>query len=218
MKNWVTLLCLITLVVPVSAVWAQTESSGDNCLECHREMSPGLYLQWNGTKHAENGISCIDCHEADPADVDAFEHHGSNVATLVTPKDCGACHTDEAEQVGNSYHATAGQILESADAYLAHVAAGEPIAIVGCVSCHGARVRIDESSPNKLSAKTWPNSGIRTGRSVPATPATLVTISRPRKPVSPKPAVNATSDRIIRRWRCMRNRNTEMSTIRTSTR
>jgi hypothetical protein len=160
MKNWVTLLCLITLVVPVSAVWAQTESSGDNCLECHREMSPGLYLQWNGTKHAENGISCIDCHEADPADVDAFEHHGSNVATLVTPKDCGACHTDEAEQVGNSYHATAGQILESADAYLAHVAAGEPIAIVGCVSCHGARVRIDESSPNKLSAKTWPNSGI----------------------------------------------------------
>ena len=37
---------------------------------------------------------------------------------------------------------------------------GEPIAIVGCESCHGSKVKIDPSSPNQLSSKTWPNSGI----------------------------------------------------------
>jgi len=39
--------------------------------------------------------------------------------------------------------ATAGLILDSNDAYLAHVAAGEPVAITGCESCHGAKVQID---------------------------------------------------------------------------
>jgi hypothetical protein len=62
--------------------------------------------------------------------------------------------------VDRSYHATAGQILESKDAYLAHAAGGHPAAIAGCESCHGAKVRIDPRSPNKLARQSWPNSGI----------------------------------------------------------
>ena len=54
----------------------------------------------------------------------------------------------------------AGEILESNDAYLAHAAGGHPITIVGCQSCHGANVRIDPDSPNKLGVDSWPNSGI----------------------------------------------------------
>jgi hypothetical protein len=82
------------------------------------------------------------------------------IATLVTPKDCGACHEKETREVSESYHASAGEILESADAYLAHVAAGEPAAILGCESCHGAKVKIDPKMENRLSPKSWPNSGI----------------------------------------------------------
>jgi hypothetical protein len=78
----------------------------------------------------------------------------------VTPKDCGRCHPAEAREVEDSYHAHAGEILESQDAYLAHVTGGEPIVLVGCESCHGAKVRLDPSSSNKLSKKSWPNSGI----------------------------------------------------------
>jgi hydroxylamine dehydrogenase len=87
-------------------------------------------------------------------------HYDARIATLVTPKDCGACHPTEAKQVSESYHAQAGKILESQDAYLAHVSAGEPVAILGCESCHGAKMEIDPKSPNKLSKKSWPNSGI----------------------------------------------------------
>jgi hypothetical protein len=110
--------------------------------------------------HADVEVTCIDCHGAEGSDVDAFAHHDATIATLVTPADCRECHEEEADEVENSYHATAGLILESADAYLAHVAAGEPVAIAGCESCHGSKVKIDPNSPNMLSRKSWPNSGI----------------------------------------------------------
>jgi hypothetical protein len=130
------------------------------CMTCHKEKSPGLYNQWFNSKHALHKVTCIDCHGAEKNESDAFMHEGAYIATLVTPKDCGKCHQKETQEVNNSYHATAGLILESNDAYLAHVAAGEPVAILGCESCHGARIQIDESRENKLSKKSWPNSGI----------------------------------------------------------
>lgn len=130
------------------------------CMTCHKEVSPGLYQQWFMSPHAMHKVTCIDCHGAQKGDKDAFMHEGGLIATLVTPRDCGNCHPKETNEVENSYHATAGQILESADAYLAHVAGGEPVAIMGCESCHGAKVQIDQASANKLSPKSWPNSGI----------------------------------------------------------
>ena len=129
-------------------------------MTCHKEKSPGLYRQWYESEHALHNVTCLSCHGAEKGDPDAYEHYDATIATLVTPKDCGRCHRREAEEVASSYHATAGQILDSADAYLAHVTAGEPVAILGCESCHGAKVAIDPDRPNKLSRKSWPNSGI----------------------------------------------------------
>ncbi|PLX40659.1 MAG: hydroxylamine oxidoreductase [Deltaproteobacteria bacterium] len=137
-----------------------TVSFADKCTSCHEKKNPGLFLQWKNSAHGENGIGCIDCHEADPADVDAFKHNGSTIATLVTPKDCAKCHEQEEKETSASYHAHAGEILASADAYLAHAAGGEPVAITGCEVCHGGKIKIDPDSPNKLSPKSWPNSGI----------------------------------------------------------
>ncbi|MCG6963488.1 MAG: ammonia-forming cytochrome c nitrite reductase subunit c552 [Acidobacteria bacterium] len=155
---WIT--ATAAIVVAAVAPAAQQAAAPDPCITCHRRQSPGIYEQWKGSKHAAAGIGCLDCHQADPADADAFLHHGATIATLVTPKDCGGCHEQEAEQVRHSYHATAGKILDSQDAYLAHVAGGAPVAIQGCESCHGTKVVVDPSSPDKLSKKSWPNSGI----------------------------------------------------------
>ena len=130
------------------------------CMTCHKEKSPGLYSQWHSSAHAQHNVTCYDCHAAEPSEADAYEHEGAIIATLVTPKDCSGCHETEALEVGASYHATAGEILESLDAYLAHAAGGHPAAIAGCASCHGSKIEIDPASPNKLSARTWPNSGI----------------------------------------------------------
>ena len=107
-----------------------------------------------------HNVTCIDCHGAKRNEPDAYSHYDATIATLVTPKDCGACHEKESKEVDASYHAEAGQILESADAYLAHVTAGHPVVITGCESCHGGKITIDADSPNKLSKESWPNSGI----------------------------------------------------------
>ncbi|MBW2731999.1 MAG: hypothetical protein JRH20_06365 [Deltaproteobacteria bacterium] len=130
------------------------------CMTCHKEKHPGIYRQWYVSEHAKHNVTCLDCHQAQAGDKDGFKHYGAQIATLVTPKDCGRCHKKEFEQVNSSYHAKAGKILESKDAYLAHAAGGQPVAIAGCESCHGTKVVIDPKSPNKLARKSWPNSGI----------------------------------------------------------
>jgi len=145
------------LAAPAQADDAQ---AAGKCMTCHKEKSPGLYRQWYASEHAVHNVTCYDCHRAERSDPDAFEHEGALIATLVTPLDCGRCHQKEAEEVGNSYHAHAGEILESKDAYLAHAAGGEPAAVAGCANCHGAKMTIDPDSPNKLDRVQWPNSGI----------------------------------------------------------
>lgn len=130
------------------------------CAGCHKEKTPGLYRQWLGSAHGGGGVGCIDCHGAQGGEADAFLHHDALISAAVTPRDCGQCHEQEMNEVEISHHAQAGAILESADAYLANTAAGYPAAVQGCESCHGAKMKIDISSPNKLSLKTWPNSGI----------------------------------------------------------
>ena len=154
------LLCILLFLTLAAVAFADNQDPAGQCMTCHKKESTGLYNQWFQSAHALHNVTCIDCHGADRKDADAFEHYGAFIATLVTPKDCGACHPQETEQVAGSHHAKAGQILDSNDAYLAHVAGGHPVAIQGCESCHGAKVEIDKNSANKLSMETWPNSGI----------------------------------------------------------
>lgn len=156
MKRWAVAAFLL-----LACFWVLPAVAADvDCESCHQEKNPGLYQQWKNSAHGVNDIGCIDCHQADPADADAFEHHGATIATLVTPKDCGACHERQSQETTDSYHAHAGEIIESSDAYLAHAAGGYPIVITGCESCHGAKIKIDAKAPNRLSPETWPNSGI----------------------------------------------------------
>ncbi len=160
MRLFSTIVFLFSMVV-ISWAGNQVDPKvAGKCMTCHKEKSPGLYKQWYGSSHAQHDVTCISCHGAQKGDADAFMHEGALIATLVTPKDCGQCHEKEAKEVQASYHATAGKILDSKDAYLAHVAGGEPVAITGCENCHGGVIKIDPKSPNKLSKKSWPNSGI----------------------------------------------------------
>ncbi len=155
----ITALAVMIISVCYATGHAKSQNE-DKCIDCHKTENIGLYEQWKNSKHGEAGIGCLECHGANTGDVDGFAHEGELIATLVTPKDCAKCHEEEAEQTMNSYHAHAGEILESGDAFLAHVAGGHPVAIVGCESCHGNKIKIDPTSPNKLAKESWPNSGI----------------------------------------------------------
>ena len=159
MKRILIATCAMAILLSGAAMAADDTAAG-KCMTCHKEKSPGLYNQWYKSEHAKHNVTCLNCHQAAESDADGFMHEGALIATLVTPKDCGACHEKESEQVQASYHAHAGEILDSNDAYLAHAAGGAPVAMAGCESCHGSKVIIDPDSPNKLSKLSWPNSGI----------------------------------------------------------
>ena len=160
-KSFTSFILLLFIIVGFSpGTSAQEPADAGKCMTCHKEKTHGLYQQWLESAHGEHNVTCISCHGAKKSDADAFMHEGALIATLVTPKDCGHCHEKEAEEVANSYHATAGEILESQDAYLAQVIGGHPVTITGCESCHGAKIEVDPDSPNMLSKDDWPNSGI----------------------------------------------------------
>ncbi|MEK7992057.1 MAG: multiheme c-type cytochrome [Thiotrichaceae bacterium] len=132
--------------------------AGKECVECHMSESPGMYLEWNTSKHGQNGVDCLDCHKAEPDDIDGYEHHDQRISVIVTPKDCSTCHPREFKEVQRSHHASAGEILHSLDNLLGEVIGGPAAVNAGCRQCHGTTVEIDEKG--KPTKETWPNTGI----------------------------------------------------------
>jgi hypothetical protein len=145
------------------------------CVDCHRTDAPALVMEWERSRHAGLGVGCVDCHTAEKGEIDAWEHEGSWVSALVTPKDCARCHVREAQEFATSHHARAGEILASLDNVLADKIEGTPdnpaAAANGCWQCHGsiirfrrdARgdvVRVGKENRPALDPDTWPNSGM----------------------------------------------------------
>lgn len=138
--------------------------SSARCVSCHQEKTPSIVEHWRYSTHSQKGVGCLDCHRADRADADAFEHEGAVIATVVTPRDCSACHPREFEEFTHSHHSAAGNILASLDNYLAETVEGHrgmfsphaptvgrgdiqtvngmASAASGCQQCHGAKVAL----------------------------------------------------------------------------
>jgi hypothetical protein len=140
------------------------------CLQCHEQKTPVVAAQWKDSKHAQLGVSCYECHRADEGEPDAFQHEGKLIATVVSPRDCGACHQDIASEFEHSHHSKAAQFIGSLDNVLGEVIEGPIIAANGCWQCHGSTlaflkeadgsVRRDKTGKPLLDPATWPNTGI----------------------------------------------------------
>ncbi len=150
---------------------AELSAQTKECLQCHQRIDKGVYQQWGASKHFGANVGCYECHAADQGDADAWMHEGFRISVLVTPKDCGKCHTQEAEEFTASHHAKAGRILGSLDNVLAEVVEGNrgmvtpafpegvaASAVNGCWQCHGSEVKVIGNG--KLDPATYPNSGI----------------------------------------------------------
>jgi len=192
-RTIIGVLSIVFIVVLLMALWKEVERSLPNfkeaavidedtrhCISCHGEQGAGktIVMQWENSKHAEVGVGCLECHKADKADLDGYEHEGQFIATIVTPKDCAQCHEEETNQFVNSHHADAGMIMGSLDNVLAEVIEGHaafmdnsnPAAANGCWQCHGSKITIqkDANGNNKYNdsgvllfePKTWPNTGM----------------------------------------------------------
>jgi nitrate/TMAO reductase-like tetraheme cytochrome c subunit len=61
-------------------------TEGEACVDCHTALSPAFVQEWKISRHAQEGVDCYTCHQADKSDPDGFEHNGSVISLLVTPE------------------------------------------------------------------------------------------------------------------------------------
>ncbi|MBW2184599.1 MAG: hypothetical protein JRF49_12150, partial [Deltaproteobacteria bacterium] len=71
------------------------------CITCHQDETPGIFEDWRQSRHASGKVSCLDCHKAEPTDLDAFQRSGIAkedvyIRIIVSPKVCSKCHEKEA--------------------------------------------------------------------------------------------------------------------------
>lgn len=132
--------------------------AGQDCVSCHAKASAGLTRQWEQSAHADAGVNCMDCHQADASESDAMEHEGQVIATVVSPKDCGRCHEPELKEQQGSVHAEAYAIIKDRVPALAHNLTGPAMQAAGCDQCHGSLIKV--KGDGTLDPDTWPNSGI----------------------------------------------------------
>jgi len=132
--------------------------AGQDCVNCHTKSSAGLTQQWQDSAHAAVGVNCMDCHQADVSETDAMEHEGQIIATVVSPKDCGRCHSAELKQQQGSVHAEAYSMIKERIPALAHNVTGRAMQAAGCDQCHGSVVKV--KGDGTLDPDTWPNTGI----------------------------------------------------------
>ncbi len=178
MKKRTLLLAITVLVVSAANLFAVKmdyltglSDKTKECIECHKSDNPGLYQEWGKSKHYGANVGCYECHQADKSDADAFEHEGSLISVIVSPKDCSKCHVKEVDEFENSHHSKAGRIMGSLDNLLAEVVEGNlgmvtesfphgvsAAAVNGCWQCHGSVVKVNKDG--KLDPATWPNTGI----------------------------------------------------------
>jgi hypothetical protein len=160
-----------------SGLKAQHVNIPDNsaaCIECHRNSSPGIIDHWTGSTHAAKGIGCVECHQAEDGDADAFTHYDVTIATVVTPLDCSRCHPKEFEQFERSHHAKGGNILASLDNRLAETIEGNRVPFnphsptpgrlvsqvdgmasvnSGCKQCHGSEMALEATDGSLITVK-----------------------------------------------------------------
>lgn len=141
------------------------------CVQCHQQSSPGIIDHWKGSTHALKGVGCVECHQAEKGDADAFDHYGALIAVVVTPRDCGRCHKTETQEFMASHHAKAGNILASLDNFLAETVEGSRVPFnphsptpgrdvtmvngmasvnTGCKQCHGSKIALEATDGTEI--------------------------------------------------------------------
>lgn len=105
-------LAFVSRVIGNSQVQISTESesvnvlenSRDDCVVCHRRVTPGIIEQYGHSSMASAEVTCDSCHEVSANYPGAIEHEGTYVLNTPTPAMCEKCHAVEVAQFNQSRH------------------------------------------------------------------------------------------------------------------
>ena len=110
----------------------------ENCLICHKKVTPGIVTDWKLSKHSKNDVGCATCHgdgHTTAKDVAS--------ARIPTPETCSQCHEERVNQYKKGKHALAWAALKAMPTV--HF---QPMAMIegmkGCGGCHKIGLKTDE--------------------------------------------------------------------------
>ena len=108
------------------------------CIECHKEVTPNIVTDWQVSKHSQNEVNCSTCHgeeHKDPYDVAKVQ--------IPTPDTCANCHEERVEQFKKGKHAFAWAAMKAMP-----TAHWQPMALMegmkGCGGCHKIGLKTEE--------------------------------------------------------------------------
>ena len=167
---------LLTLTAAITEAGAPISEDTETCLECHANLHPGIVEAWRQSRHAATtpaealkakglslkvssknvperlknaALGCAECHTLRPeAHQDTFEHNGYDIHVVVSPKDCGTCHSQEAEQFGRNLmsHAHGNLVNNGVYQLLVRSINDTPVYEKGKMSLNGADQATEEES------------------------------------------------------------------------
>jgi len=74
------------------------------CAECHSAQQYSVVHEFEMSRHAQRGVSCLDCHQ--PATSQhGQEHHGFTIVTKLSAGNCRSCHEGIYQEFLRSRHA-----------------------------------------------------------------------------------------------------------------
>ncbi|HMK43227.1 MAG TPA: multiheme c-type cytochrome [Dissulfurispiraceae bacterium] len=101
-----------------------------DCIECHKQITPNVVKDWQLSKHSKNGIACRTCH--------GDQHMSKNDVEKVkipTPDTCGQCHEKRVKEFKSGKHAFGWASMKAMP-----TTHWQPMAMTegqkGCGSCH----------------------------------------------------------------------------------
>jgi len=109
-----------------------------DCVKCHKMVTPGIVNDWQLSKHSANEVICSDCHGSEhdsPKNVDKV--------SMPTPEVCANCHETQVDQYSKGKHAIGWASMKAMPTF--HM---QPMALTegmkGCGSCHKIGVKSEE--------------------------------------------------------------------------
>jgi hydroxylamine dehydrogenase len=74
------------------------------CAECHTQQQYAIVHEYEMSRHAKQGVTCLDCHQPATGQ-QKTEHHGFIVSTKLTAGNCRSCHEPIYQEFLRSRHA-----------------------------------------------------------------------------------------------------------------
>ena len=126
------------MVMVVVGLFLAVGASAQECVECHKQVTPRIVMDWQLSKHSQNEVDCAVCH----GDQHTSAEDVVNVL-IPTPATCAMCHETQVEQFEGGKHALAWAAMKAMP-----TTHWQPMVLTegmkGCGGCHKIGVKTEE--------------------------------------------------------------------------